>query len=236
MKLRPIFFIFMLVVLLASACGPTTTPTAVQPATAPAPTESATGSGDPTWDRILDSGKIIFGTSADYSPYEYYDDLGNLDGFDMAIARELAMRLGLQIEIKDYAFEGLPIGMQTGDIDVAIAAISVTAERQTQVDFSNVYLSGTDAVLARQGSGIPKITSATQLASYRVGVQRGTTYEKYMQQYLVEPGYMPAANLLQYEKPEHAVRDLKANYNDLVLMGAVPAQEYVAAGGVEIGW
>ena len=67
-----------------------------------------------------------------------------------------------------------------------------------------------------------------------MGVQRGTTYESYMLKTFVEPGLMPASNVLQYQKVDEAVRDLKENRNDLVLLGQLPAQQYVTAGGVEI--
>jgi ABC-type amino acid transport substrate-binding protein len=184
------------------------------------------------WDRVTSSGKIVFGTSADYKPFEYYDSNYQIVGFDPSIARELSSRLGLQVQLVDIPFEGLNAALQTGQIDAAIAAISVTPERQTYLDFSNVYYTSQDAVLARQGSGI-KITTPVQLAPYRVGVQRGTTYESYLQKTLIDTGLMPVNNLFVYEKPEHAVRDLKAGRLDLVLMGRIPAEEYLLEGGLE---
>ena len=216
MKSRYLVFALLLLALLAAACG-----------------QPRLGTSDPTWDRIKSTGKIVIGTSADYKPFEFYNANYAFDGFDMAIARDLGTRLGLQVEIKDYAFQGLPAALQVGDVDAAIAAISVTGDRQALVDFSDVYFSDQDAVLARQGSGYAQITTPQQLAAYRVGVQRGTTYEGWMMKNLVQPGLMPAANLLQYEKVDDAVRDLKENRNDLVLMGALPSKQYVTAGGVE---
>jgi ABC-type amino acid transport substrate-binding protein len=55
----------------------------------------------------------------------------------------------------------------------------VTPERQQTIDFSNIYYNDKTSALAQQGSGI-KITSPNQLASYRVGVQRGTVYEQWI--------------------------------------------------------
>ena len=83
-----------------------------------------------------------------------------MTGYDPALARSMASQLGIQVELKDYAFEGLGTALKNGDIDAAIAAISVTADRETQVDFSDVYFYNQDAVLARSGSGI-KITRQT---------------------------------------------------------------------------
>lgn len=244
MKFSKFFVGLMIIVLFTAACSKSSTPipaqptavppTAVPPTAVPAPTQTPASSQDPVWDRIQSSGKIVFGTSADYQPFEYYDSNYQITGFDPAIALELGRRLGVQVEFKDIPFEALFTSLEIGQVDSAIAAISVTTERQQVVDFTNVYYTSQDAVLARQGSGIAKITTPVQLAQYRVGVQRGTTYEAWVQKNLVEPGLMPAANLLAYEKPEHAVRDLKDNRNDVVLMGSIPAQEYLLSGGLEI--
>jgi ABC-type amino acid transport substrate-binding protein len=234
MILRKTTFILLLIVLLTAACGRKETPTVVPPTAAPVFIDTPATGQDPVWDRIKTSGKIVFGTSADYKPFESYDSSYQIVGFDPAIARELGRRLGVQVEFKDIPFEALGTSLQIGQIDAAIAAISVTTERQTVVDFTNIYFSSQDSVLARQGSGIGTITTPVQLAQYRVGVQRGTTYQAWVQKNLVDTGMMPTANLLAYEKPDHAVRDLKDNRNDLVLMGTVPAQEYLKSGGLEI--
>ncbi len=243
MKARPIYLLLLIAAILVTACGTPSTPTPVAPtpelpsavpSTAePESTAVPTDSTDAAWNRITSSGKIIFGTSADYKPFEYYDSNYQIIGFDAAIARELGARLGLQVEFMDIPFDNLFTALQTGQVDSAIAAISVTPDRQAVVDFSNIYYTSQDAVLARQGSGI-KITSIVQLAPYRVGVQRGTTYESYLQKSLVDTGLMPASNLFVYEKPEHAVRDLKANRLEVVLMGKIPAEEYLLEGGLEI--
>jgi ABC-type amino acid transport substrate-binding protein len=170
----------------------------------------------------------------DYAPYESYDQYFQPTGFDIALAREIGARLGLQVEFRDMAFEGLLPAVQAGEVDAGIAAISVTPERQQTLDFSNIYYNDKSSALVQQGSGI-KITSPNQLASYRLGVQRGTTYEQWVKTTLIDTGLMPATNLFSYQQPDHAVNDLKKGYLNVVLMGQQPADDYVKAGGVEIG-
>jgi polar amino acid transport system substrate-binding protein len=234
MKLKPVYFSFLFVAVLLAACG-SGTPTAVpaQP-TSPAevPTEAPPTSGDPVWDRIQEAGRIEFGTSADYPPFEYYDASYEIVGFDAALAREIGSFLGLDVELVDIAFEGLPAALQIGQIDAAIAAISVSPERDAVMDFSNVYYTGQDMILARDGSGIGNITAPAQIAQYRVGVQRGSIYEDWVQNTLIATGLMPETNLLQYAKATDAVRDLRENRNDLVVLDRLAAEEYVMAGGV----
>ena len=224
MKVKPVLFVFLLVAIVAAACAPA-------PTAAPVPTPTV--SADPVWDRVSAAGRIRFGSSMDYPPFDSYDQNYLPTGFDIALARELGARLGLQIEFVDMPFETLLSAVQTGQVDSAIAAISVTEERQASVDFSSVYYSDKTSVLSRQGSGI-SITAPNQLATYRVGVQRGTTYEQWVKQSLIDTGLMPGDKLFAYQEPEHAVNDLKAGYVDVVVMGALPADEFISAGGVEL--
>ena len=234
MKLKTTSLFIILLALLVTSCGsstPTAAPTA-EPTSTTAPIEAPATSGDPVWDRVQAAGKIVLGTSADYQPFEYYDESYEIIGFDAALARNLGERLGLDVELVDIAFEGLPAALQVGQIDAAIAAISVTPERQAILDFTNVYYSGQDAILAREGSGIPTIVAPAQLAQYRVAAQRGTIYATWVQKTLIDSGLMPQTNLLLYDKAGEAVRDLRENRNDLVILDKLAADEYILAGGV----
>ncbi len=176
------------------------------------------GSGDAVWDRIQSNGKMIVGTSADYPPFEYYDDSYQLDGFDIALIKDVGQQLGVEVEIRDMVFDDLNNALQLGQIDVAIAALTVTDERGTVVDFSDVYFVTQDGILAQQNSAIALINSAPEMAPYRVGVQRGAVYETLLRRDLVNTGLMPAGNLLVYERASDAVRDLTQNRLDLVVL------------------
>jgi ABC-type amino acid transport substrate-binding protein len=190
-------------------------------------------SADPVWDRVSSAGKIIFGTTLDYAPFESYDQNFQPFGFDIALAREIGARLGLQVEFRDMPFDYMISSVQSGQVDAGIAALSVTPDRQEMVDFSYIYFNDKTSVLSRQGSGIA-IAAPNELVGYRMGVQRGTVYEQWIRKFLIEPGLMPPEKLFTYEKPEHAVSDLQQSYLDVVLMGSLPAEEYVETGGVEL--
>ena len=234
MKVKPIYLLLALLTLVIAACGSGTPTAAPAEPTVPAevPTEAAPTSGDPVWDRVQETGKIEFGTSADYPPFEYYDASYEIVGFDAALAREVGSYLGLGVELVDIAFEGLPAALQIGQVDAAIAAISVSPERDAVLDFSNVYYTGQDMILVREGSDVGTITAPAQIAQYRVGVQRGSIYENWVQNTLIVTGLMPEANLLQYAKATDAVRDLRENRNDIVILDKLAAEEYILAGGV----
>lgn len=190
--------------------------------------------GSDPWQRIQASGKMVAGTSLDYPPFGFYNENFQPEGFDIALIRELAQTLGVQVEIKDMAFDGLAGALQLGQIDLAIAAISVTPGREAVFDFSNVYFVGEDAILANQNANVAAINLVTEMSAYRVGVQRSTVYERWLRESLVDTGIMPADNMLVYQQATQAVEDVRSGRIDLVVLDLPPAQLAVSAGGVKL--
>jgi polar amino acid transport system substrate-binding protein len=240
---RYLLGVLVLFILLGSACGKAPTPTPAPPTAAPTstavpPTATSVPATsvpitDNVWSRIQAAGRIVVGTSADYPPFAYYTDDFTVDGFDIALMREMGQRLGVQVEFSDFAFDGLLGALQLEQIDVAIAAISVSPERQAVVDFSNVYYVGEDAILTGQDSTI-SIRSVADMAGHRVGVQRGSVYESWLKTSLVDTGQMPSGNLFSYVRSEDSIRDLKDQRVDLVVLDYVPAQSFANQGGIKV--
>ena len=68
------------------------------------------------------------------------------------------------------------LAMEAGDCDIAAASITITEEREENIDFSEGYFSGDQSLLADSGSGI---ASLADLSGKNLGVQTGTTGEQY---------------------------------------------------------
>jgi len=196
--------------------------------TAPAP------STDDSWTRVQTSGRLRVGTSADYPPFEYYNEQAAIDGFDMALIREIGNKLGVQTEISDFAFASLPDTLRIGQIDVAMAALSITDDREAVADFTNIYYVGEDGILANQDSSIDEVTSASDVAGMRVGVQRGSVYEQLGQANLVDAGFIPQQNLILYDKADQIITDLERNALDVGAMDLKPAIDFSQNRGVKL--
>lgn len=175
--------------------------------------------------RIRANGRIVFGTSGDYPPFEFYNSQFQLDGFDIALARELGKRLGVEVEFNDFAFNGLLDAMRLGQVDAAISAISVTADRQDYVDFTNLYYIDDDAVLTLTSNPV-RIRSATDFAGLRVGVETGTTYHQWAQENLVNEGIITQEALVTYPDTGFLLRALRNDEVDATIMGRLPAFVY----------
>jgi ABC-type amino acid transport substrate-binding protein len=226
-----IAFIAVLAVALVAACGggqqPTPTPIPPAPTNTPNPDlatpvpDSKPVVGD-LWEQIAKRGSILVGTSADYPPFEYYDDNFELDGFDIELMRAIAGQLSLKVEFTDMAFDGLGDAADLGQIDIAIAAIGITPEREQYYDFSQIYYVSEDAYLAADAKVGP-IATIEDLAGYRVGVQSGSVFQNRLEDQLVSTGSMPQTNLFVYQLIDQSFDDLKAGRVDIIVMDKQPA-------------
>lgn len=121
--------------------------------------------------------ELIIGTSADNPPYEFISG-GKVVGLDIDIIEAIGHRLGKKIVIKNLDLHGLLAALTSKNVDLVIAALSITKERQAKVDFSIPYTSGTIAVLYRKDSGFKDLND---LQEKYIGAQFGTTWEQIAQ-------------------------------------------------------
>lgn len=84
--------------------------------------------------------KVKVGINAEFAPFEYYDEKGNLAGFDIELMNLIGKRAGLEIEYINMPFDKLIPAVVNGEITCAISAITVTKERNSVVDFTTPYL------------------------------------------------------------------------------------------------
>ena len=178
-------------------------------------------------DTINDAGKIVVGTSADYEPWEYKDADDNFVGADMEIMREIAKRMGVEVEFQDLGFDTLVAAVKEGKVDAAIAAMASTDERKLQVDFSMVYYAGDNVVLTTAGSGIT-LGEDLDMADYKIGTQTGTIMQYWVEENLIEPGLMDEGNLFLYERNDQVALDLDAGRIDIAIMDLEPGKQFMA--------
>ncbi len=87
---------------------------------------------------IVDDGRLRVGMDLSYPPFETEED-GEPYGISVDVARELGEFLGREVEIVDTSFGSLIPALNSGEIDIIIASMSITEERGEEVDFSDPY-------------------------------------------------------------------------------------------------
>jgi len=168
----------------------------------------------------ISAGTLRIGTTGDTKPYAYTED-GELQGFDVEMAKEVAKRLGLETEFVTQEFSALLPAVANGQLDMAAASISDTAEREKTVDFSDHYFIGYISVLAAEGSGITD--DASSLDGKRLGIVQGTIQDSYAQENFT------GAELVRFPDNNSAVAALGSGTIDAHFLDFPVAEEYAAA-------
>ncbi|WP_150910565.1 transporter substrate-binding domain-containing protein [Marinobacter halotolerans] len=118
-------------------------------------------------------------TDPSFVPFEMMDEkTGKMVGFDMEIIREVADRAGFEINLNTMDFNGIIPALQSGNVDVAIAGITITDEREEIVDFSNPYYDSGLRLLVRQNNDA--INEFDDLEGKKVGTKIGSTSYDYL--------------------------------------------------------
>ena len=162
--------------------------------------------------------KLVLVTEAGFAPYEYYQD-GEIVGVDIDIAKYIADSLGLELEVKDVAFDSIINEVKTGKADIGAAGISYSEERAKQVDFTINYATSKQVVIVKSDSTITNIQDLNNIKNLKVAVQLGTVADTY-----ITDNYKNAT-ITRQKKVLAAIQDLKTNKVDCVVLDELPAKE-----------
>ncbi|ATJ84770.1 transporter substrate-binding domain-containing protein [Halomonas beimenensis] len=136
---------------------------------------SATASAD---NHVLD---VV--TDPSFVPFEMMDqDTGEMVGFDMDIIAEVAERAGFEYNLRTMDFNGIIPAVQTGNVDIAIAGITITDERAEIVDFSDPYYDSGLRLLVNADDD--SIQNVEDLEGKSVGTKIGSTSYDFLQENL----------------------------------------------------
>ena len=119
---------------------------------------------------------IRFATEASYPPFELVDANNQIVGFDVDLANALCKEIDATCTFTNQAFDSLIPGLKFRRFDAVMAGMDITPEREKQVLFSTPYYDNSALFVGQQG----KFTSIDQLKGKKVGVQNGTTHQKFI--------------------------------------------------------
>lgn len=109
---------------------------------------SAKGSDD-LLKTIQERGTMIVGLEGDWAPWSYVDENDELTGYDVEVAKAIADKLGVEIQIVPGEWDGLFAGMDAGRYDMVVNGVEVTEERADKYDFSTPYAYIRTALIVR---------------------------------------------------------------------------------------
>ena len=163
---------------------------------------------------------IKFGTNAEFPPFEFVSNkggvIGEFDGIDMAMAKQIAEDNGMKAEINNMEFDSLLVALQNGQLDAVIAGMTVTDERKEAVDFSEPYYTATQVMIVKTDA---PITKASDMADKKIAVIQGYTGETVVK----DMGYKYEA----FKKGTDAIMELMNGKTDVVVIDKATAEKYI---------
>ena len=163
----------------------------------------------------VEDGVLTVGTNAEFPPFEFVGDDGEPDGFDIALIKAIGEKMGVDVQVENMEFASLVTSIGS-KIDVAIAGMTVTEERQNAVDFSDSYYDAVQSVIVPADSAI---ATADDLKNLRIGSQMGTTGHILSEE-------IEGAEPKPYDKAVDAVNDLINGKIDCVIVDQNPAKVF----------
>ncbi|WP_428945671.1 glutamine ABC transporter substrate-binding protein GlnH [Pantoea sp. FN060301] len=152
--------------------------------------------------------KLVVATDTAFVPFEFKQD-GKYVGFDVDLWAAIAKELKLDYTLKPMDFSGIIPALQTRNVDVALAGITITDERKNAIDFSDGYYKSGLQVMVRANND--EVKSIDDLDGKVVAVKSGTGSVDYAKEHI------KSKNLRQFPNIDNAYMELGTNRADAVL-------------------
>ena len=180
-------------------------------------------SADNSLQKVKENGKLVLGLDDTLAPMGFRDDNGEIVGFDIDLAREVANRLGVELEAKPIDWSSAILSLKKVDVDVIWNGFAVNESRKQQVNFTKPYLY--NRLMIAKYSDRDDINSKEDLKGKIVGVQSGSSnYETLVN----DPVSKEIKEIRQYDSYVNAFLDLEAKRIDAVIVDEIVARYYIS--------
>ena len=169
------------------------------------------------------SDTIVVALDAAYPPMELIDDQNQIVGFDADLAKAIGEKLGRKVELKNIAWEGIFIGLDTDRYDAIMSSVSITPERQENFEFTKPYLANGQVIVTKPGDN--SVKSVDDLKGKEVGVQTDTTADSACKKKLEEKG-QDFFEIRRYDEIIQTFEAMSAGQIDYIVVDTVVATEY----------
>ncbi|MDH0863491.1 transporter substrate-binding domain-containing protein [Mitsuaria sp. GD03876] len=126
-------------------------------------------------DDIKARGTLRVAVEGTYPPFNFKDPKGQLDGFDVDIAKAIAAKLGVKPEFTTTEWSGILAGLQAGKYDVIVNQVAATDERRKTFDFSAPYVTSYPQLIVRANE-TRKLQTPADLKGKKIGVGQGSNF------------------------------------------------------------
>ena len=190
------------------------------------------GNGDDEGDQsdgATGENEIIAGTAPGFPPFEMNQG-GDLVGFDIDHLEAVVDETDYELTgWKEYEFKSLIQSLNSGEIDVITAAMTINDDRKERIAFTDPYYSANQSVLVQTGGGFEP-SNLDDLAGRDLGAQSGTTGESIIEDEVDD------ANYRSFENYVYAVQELERGTLEAIVIDQPVAETFEANRDVEIAF
>lgn len=133
--------------------------------------EQASGA-DNSLQKIMDKGQMVMGLDDTFPPMGFRNEKGEIVGFDVDLAKEVAKRMGIKLKLQPIDWNAKEQELNTGNIDCIWNGFTITEERKEAMTFTPPYLHNAQVVVVKGSSSNNTLAS---LAGKKVGYQAGSS-------------------------------------------------------------
>ncbi|WOC17286.1 L-cystine-binding protein FliY [Pseudochrobactrum sp. MP213Fo] len=173
---------------------------------------SVTGVAADDLQKIKDAGELSVAMTGQYPPFSFVNESNEVVGFDAAIGKAIADKLGVKAKIVTTPFDGIIAGLRAGKYDIIVASTAITPERAKAVDFAGPYYHAGRAIVVKHDS---PITSLNELDGKVIGVILGDTHEKWARG-------QGSFDLRTYKALPEMLMELNNNRIQAIIMDRIP--------------
>lgn len=160
--------------------------------------------------KVRANNKINIGMNIGYKPFEFKNEKGEIVGFDVDIAKELARVLGVELIIKEYKWEEL-IPNLGGNIDIVISGMTRTLDRALTVNFTEPYFQTGQVIIVNERNASVNDWKELNNPKKKIVVVEGTTGQELAEKKI------PGTKIIRAANESEAVKILLSNQADAFL-------------------
>ena len=158
---------------------------------------------------IKDKGTLLIGTEGTYPPFTFHDTSGNLTGFDVDLATEVAKRIGVKPDFKETQWDAMFAGLDAKRFDMIANEVGIRPDRQKKYDFSDPYITSAGVLIAHKDND--KVKAFEDIKGLNAAQSMTSNYadmaKKYGAKIVGVDGFQQAVELLAQKRVDVTIND-----------------------------
>ncbi|KAB2332848.1 amino acid ABC transporter substrate-binding protein [Bacillus mesophilum] len=159
--------------------------------------------------KVKEEGELLIGTEGTYPPFTFHDDSGELTGFDVEVAKEVAERLGVEPVFMETQWDAMFAGLDSKRFDMIANQVGIRPDRQEKYDFSEHYITSSGVLITHNDNDT--IKDFEHIEGLKAAQSMTSNYADIAREYGAEivgvEGFNQAIELINSQRADVTIND-----------------------------